>query len=374
MKLKIAALGAKGLPHPGGIEQVMEEIGSRLVKRGHSVDVFVRDHYMADKPFFSFKGMGLPRSPGIQNKYLDAITHSSSALLKILLSNYDIVYVNSVPLSVLAWLPRVFGKKVVVHTHGLDWKREKWAGFASKLIRLSAWSSVAFPHATFCVCLEDKRFLEKSYNRPCTYIPNGVPISNLSPPEIIVEWGLEPLSYILFMARLVQEKGCHFLLEAWKHVPESVKNGRKLVIAGDTNHVDDYYNSLSEYRSLKDVIFTGFVTGTKKEELLSNALCFAQPSTIEGMPLSLLEAMGYGRMILASDIQENQDLLQGRGMTFESRNIEDLEQKLIHILQCDNEELIKQGQELYRYGIDHFNWDRIVDDVESALLNLFLSN
>ncbi len=367
MKLKIAALGAKGIPHPGGIELVMEEIGSRLVKKGHRFDIFVRKHYMIDKPFNNYKGIGLPRSPGLHNKYFDAMSHSASAIPNIIINNYNVFYINSVGLSTLAWLPRIVGRKVVVHTHGLDWKREKWKGIAKKMVRMSAWSSVNFPNLTFCVCQEDKRFLESFYGRPCHYIPNGIPKVVLRQPHEIEAWGLKRDSYLLFMARLVPEKGAHFLLHAWNNIPEEYKRNKKLVIAGDSNHRDGYYYDIKDFNRFEDIVFTGFATGSLKEELLSNALCFTQPSTIEGMPLSLLEAMGYGRMILSSDIQENMNVLSGHGLTFKSRNIDDLTRKLIQILSLKKDVIELKGRNIERYGKANFNWDQIVDKVERLL-------
>ena len=371
MNLKIAALGAKGIPHPGGIELVMEEIGSRLVKRGHRFDIFVREHYMRDKPFKQYKGIGLPRSCGLHHKNFDAITHSTSALVPIFFEKYDVVYLNSVGLSVLAWLPRALAKKVVVHTHGLDWKREKWGFIAKKLIRMSAWSSVAFPQLTFCVCLEDKRFLERMYRKKCHYIPNGIPHVERRAPDRIKKWGLLDSDYFLFMARLVPEKGAHFLLEAWGGIPPKDKLNRKLVIAGGTNHEDPYYHRLMGYDRFDDIIFTGFATGALKEELLSNALCFVQPSTIEGMPLSLLEAMGYARMILASDIQENRDVLGGHGWNFRSGSPENLSKRLLDICRLPQETIKEEGQGAHEFGMKTYNWDRITNDVEDQLKSLF---
>lgn len=370
MKLKIAALGAKGIPHPGGIELVMEEIGSRLVQRGHQFDIFVRKHYMADKPFGRYEGIGLPRSPGFHGKHWDALSHSASAFPKIFSKGYDVIYINSLGLSTLAWLPRALGRKVVVHTHGLDWKREKWGPVARKLIRMSAWTSVNLPHKTFCVCLEDKRFLERTYGRRCHYIPNGIPNVIRRQPDKIRKWGLVGGAYLLFMARLVPEKGAHLLLEAWGKLRRECKRNQKLVIAGDSNHRDKYYHRLMDFKLSKDIIFTGFATGKLKEELLSNALCFVQPSTLEGMPLSILEAMGYGRMILASDIQENIDVLSGHGWTFQSRNIDDLSQKLSQTLQLRKDAIENEGEKLRKFGMQNYNWDRITDKVEEHLTNL----
>ncbi len=370
MRLKIAALGAKGIPHPGGIELVMEEIGSRLVRRGHRFDIFVRKHYMADKPFNQYKGIGLPRSLGLHTKNLDALSHSISALPQILTQGYNVVYINSVGLSTLAWLPRIGGQKVVVHTHGLDWKREKWHSLAKRLIRMSAWTSAKLPDLTFCVCLEDKRFLEGTYGVKCIYIPNGIPIVKLCKSDEIRKWGLKEDNYLLFMARLVPEKGAHILIDAWRQIPKKYKVDKKLVIAGDSNHRDRYYQDLMEFKCFDDIVFTGFATGRLKEELLSNALCFVQPSTIEGMPLSILEAMGYGRMILASDIQENLDVLSGHGWKFKSGEIEDLLKKLIAILSLSKERLGGEGHTLMEFGLVNYNWDKIVDKVEMLLIDL----
>jgi len=370
VKLKIAALGAKGIPYPGGIELVMEEIGSRLVKRGHRFDIFVRESYMEGRPIRSYRGMGLPRSPGIRTKHLDALSHSASGMVKIAFENYNVIYINSFGLSALAWFPRILGKKVVVHTHGLDWKRDKWGAVAKRLIRMTAWSSVHLPHATFCVCLEDKMFLEKRFGAKCHYVPNGMPQAVYREPSKIRKYGLQEGTYLLFMARLVPEKGAHFLLEAWKRLPTTLKKGIQLVIAGDSNHRDRYFHTLLQYKDLENVIFTGFVTGRLKQELLSNALCFIQPSTIEGMPVSILEVMSYGRMVLASDIQENVDVLGGYGWTFKSRDVDDLTRKLLEILHMDKGLITDEGQKLLNYGKVNYDWEKIVDKVENVLLFL----
>lgn len=373
MKLKIAALGAKGIPHPGGIELVMEEIGSRLVQRGHKFDIFVREHYMADKPFLMYKEIGLPRSFGFHSKYLDALSHSISAFPQIIKNKYNIIYINSMGLSILSWLPLLLGKKVVVHTHGLDWKREKWGFLAKKLIRVSAWTAANLTHYTFCVCLQDKRFLENHYGKSCHYIPNGIPNAIYRGPNKIKRWGLKGGDYLLFMARLVPEKGAHFLLQAWRNIPNEVKQNKKLVIAGDSNHRDKYYYDLMNFQNSQNIIFTGFVTGLLKEELLSNTLCFIQPSTIEGMSLSTLEAMGYGRMILTSDIQENLDMLSGHGWTFQSQDVDDLSSKLKKILTLESDKIKNEGKKIHKFGVENYNWERVTDRVEKHLINLFSS-
>jgi len=352
----------------------MEEIGSRLVQKGHRFDIFVRKRYMGKEGPRRFKGVGLPLSPGVYSKHLDALSHSTSALARVLSRDYNILYINSVGLSVLALLPKVLGLGTVVHTHGLDWKREKWGPLARRLIRMSGWTSVRFPHLTFCVCREDKRFLEGTYGTRCIYVPNGIPKIVFARPERIRQWGLGGGDYLLFMARLVPEKGAHFLLEAWQRLPRECKGGKKLVIAGDSNHRDEYYRRLMDFGGAGDIVFTGFARDRIKAELFSNAFCFVQPSTVEGMPLSVLEAMGYGRMILASDIQENKDLLSGHGWTFQSGNVDDLSSKLMKILQLDRDAADRSGREIREFGLRSYDWDRITDKVERHLIELLRIN
>jgi glycosyltransferase involved in cell wall biosynthesis len=195
-------------------------------------------------------------------------------------------------------------------------------------------------------------------------------VTPLAPGEI-KRLGLKEKNYFLFMARLVPEKGAHLLIQAWQQIPSEYRSGRKLVIAGDSNHKDKYYFDLMGYKKATDIIFTGFATGRLKAELLSNALCFVQPSTIEGMPLSILEAIGYKRMILASDIQENKDVLSGLGWLFKSGNIKDLSGKLIQIMGLNEDIVTEAARALNNYGTRTYNWDIITDTIEQYLMKLF---
>lgn len=369
-KLKIAVLGAKGIPHPGGIENVMEELCSRLATKGHTVDIFVREHYMKDKPRTEYRGIGLPMSGGIHTKNLDAITHSLTALAKILSRQYDIVYFNSIGLSTLSWVPRLFGMKTVVHTHGLDWKREKWGRIARLLLRFSAYTTAKCPNRTICVCLEDKRFLESRYNAECVYLPNGATGGQPVTPDLITQYGLTGNDYLLFMSRLVPEKGCHLLIDAWQQLPDDLKKGKKLVIAGDSNHRDEYYDGIMSYRGKDDIVFTGFATGRLKEELLSNAFCFIQPSSIEGLPLSVLEALRYGLPVIVSDITENTDAVKKCGLKFKSGDAMDLLEKIREIMIMSPDDISKQREAASVLAETEYDWDRIAEKLEALLCDL----
>jgi glycosyltransferase involved in cell wall biosynthesis len=227
------------------------------------------------------------------------------------------------------------------------------------------------PDLTFCVCKEDQTYLERTFGKPCIYLPNGIPAVTLREAKEIGRWGLTGNDYLLFMARLVPEKGAHVLLNAWLQIPIEQRRNMKLVIAGDSNHRDKYYHQLMDFDIHKDIIFTGFVVGNLKAELLTNALCFIQPSSIEGMSLSILEAMGYGRLILASDIQENKDILGDNGRYFKTGNIADLSTKIVDILQLEQEAIVALGRRMNAYGKEKYDWDNIVDNMEDNLLGLW---
>jgi len=190
-KANIAVLGVKGLPFTGGLEIIMEEIGQRFVRSGYGFNVFVRKHYMAGKRNLeTYKGIRLRYSSGIHSKHLDAISHSFTALIKIIRDHYDIVYVNAIGISVLGFIPRLFGRKVIVQVHGLDFDREKWGKIAKCFLRFSCFTTAWFADRIICVSIQDKDYFERRFGVDCIFIPNGITIRDKVAPNLIrKEWG-----------------------------------------------------------------------------------------------------------------------------------------------------------------------------------------
>ncbi len=354
-KAKIAVLGVKGLPFTGGLEIIMEEIGRRFVSLGYGFHVFVRKQYMTEKHISkTYKGIRLRYSRGIHSKHLDAITHSFTALIKIISGRYDIIYINAIGISVLGFIPRLFGKKVIVQVHGLDFKREKWGALASLFLKFSCLTTVLFADRILCVSMEDKLYFDRRFGTNCIFTPNGVTEKEkLAPHAIREKWGLEENGYILFMARLVKEKGCHLLLEAYR----GLETEKLLVIAGDNSHREPYSEDLKKQASDR-ILFIGFVDGREKNELLSNAYCYVLPSTLEAMPLSLLEAMNLGNCIIASDLPELKAVLKDDGLLFGTGDALDLREKLSRTLN-DPAFVKDQGQKMIDRVRTNHNWDRI---------------
>ncbi len=345
----------------------MEEIGRRLVREGFRFDVFVRRHYMEGKhQLDSWKGIGLRYSPGIHSKHLDAISHSITALCKILLDDYQIVYINAIGVSLLAFVPRAFGRKVIVQVHGLDFKRAKWNRIAKAVLRLSCHTTVWFSDLIICVSQQDKAYFDERFGTDCLFIPNGVTRKRPTAPKLIrSNWGLSRGSYILFMGRLVKEKGCHLLLRAYLQL----ETDKALVVAGDDPHNAPYCQSLKRHAG-DHIHFVGYVDGAEKEELLSNAYCYVLPSTLEGMPLSVLEAMSHGRCVIASDLPELRDVLGDYGLFFEVDSADSLRDTIAYAL--ENPDLVeRRGRGLRALSRDRHDWDAIYQQYRAAIDSVY---
>ena len=209
------------------------------------------------------------------------------------------------------WIPKLFGKRVISTIHGLDWDREKWRGsVASKFIRGGEKNAVKYADEIIVLSKDVQKYFLETYGRETHFIPNGVNRPEVREAKLITDhFGLEKDSYILFLGRLVPEKGIRYLVEAFKNV----KTDKKLVIAGGSSDTDSFMEELKELAKGDDrILFTGFVQGAMLDELYSNAYIYTLPSDLEGMPLSLLEAMSYGNCCLVSDIPECAEVVEDK--------------------------------------------------------------
>ena len=366
--MKIAMIGHKRIPsREGGVEIVVEELSTRLVKRGYQVDVYNRkgrniQDKNADKEnrkIKKYKGVNIITIPTINKKGLDALIYSFFASIRAIFGKYDILHYHAEGSCAMLWIPHLFRKKIVVTIHGLDWQRAKWGGFATKYIKFGEKLAAKYADKIIILKKNIQKYLRDTYNRDTKFIPNGVNKPTLRQAKIIKEkYGLEKDSYILFLARIVPEKGLHYLIEAFK----KIDTDKKLVIAGEASHTNDYLKKIK--KSIKDdnrIIMTGFVQGIELQELYSNCLIYCLPSDVEGMPLSLLEAISYGCNCLVSDIEENKQITEEANViTFKNGNIGDLEEKLQKLLNNDNKNKVYANDEFFKVH----NWDYIEEKIE----------
>lgn len=362
--MKIAMYGIKGIPVPAGAENVAEQIGSRLVQRGHQVTVYVRAHY-TPRSLKEYKGMRLVHLPSIPTKNLDAITHSLLSTLAVLVSDVDVVHIHSTGNSIFAFLPRLRGMKTVVQSHGLDWQRAKWGKLARAYLKMTDYTTVRFPSVPTAVSRKMQCYYQDKFNQPVVYIPNGVELNQKVAPHEILRYGLKGNDYIFFAARLVPEKGCHYLIQAYRSL---CSPGKKLVIAGDGNYNDPYAQAIKENAS-EHILFLGFVRGKLLDELLSNAYMYVLPSEVEGLSTGLLEAISYGNCVLVSDIEENMEAIVNAGVPFKSGCSDDLAVKMQALLQ--DELLVEHYRDMAKRTADKkYDWERVTDQYEALYRSL----
>ena len=363
--LRIAMLGHKRIPsREGGIEIVVEELATRMAKKSHSVTCYNRKgHNVAGSEFDgtklkTYKGVTLQDVFTIDKRGLAAMTASVSASLRAALGNYDVVHIHAEGPAFMCWLPKLFGKKVIVTVHGLDHQRAKWGKFASWYIRSGEKNAVRFADEIIVLSKGVQDYFQNTYGRTTRFIPNGVNKAKLRKARQITEkWGLTKDSYILYLGRIVPEKGERYLIEAFKQT----KTDKKLVIAGGSSDTQAFMDELRSLAKDDDrIIFTGFVQGEILEELYSNPYIYTLPSDLEGMPLSLLEAMSYGNCCLTSDIPECAEVVEDKALLFRKSDVSDLKAKLQNA--CDHPEMVESYKaQAEEFICRKYNWDDVVE-------------
>lgn len=364
--LQIAMLGHKHVPgREGGIEVVVEELSTRMAAQGHQVTCYNRSgHHVSGKEFDGkklrgYKDIRLKTVFTINQKGLAAMTSSVFAAIKTALGKYDVVHFHAEGPCAMLWLPRLFGKRCIATIHGLDWQRAKWGGFATKYIKFGEKIAVKYADEIIVLSKDVQNYFLKEYGRKTVFIPNGVNRPGIIEAQLIKEkWGLEKDSYVLFLGRLVPEKGIRYLIEAFK----DIQTDKKLVIAGGSSDTDAFMQELQEAGKEDDrIIFTGFVQGRVLDELYSNAYVYTLPSDLEGMPLSLLEAMSYGNCCLVSDIPECAEVVEDKALIFKKSDVNDLREKLQNA--CDHPEKVTELKEQTADFIcEKYNWDNVVEE------------
>lgn len=366
--MKIAMIGHKRVPsREGGVEIVVEELSTRLVNLGHDVVIYNRKKNSKNNNDNKiYKGIKLVDVFTINKKSLDAIIYSLFATFLALFGKYDVIHYHAEGPCAMLFIPHLFKIRTVATIHGLDWQRAKWGGFATKFL-LFGEKQAAYKADEVIVLSENvKNYFKEKYNCNANFIPNGINKPNIKNANIIKnKYNLNKNDYILFLARIVPEKGLHYLLDAYKNI----NTDKKLLIAGGSSHTNEYFEKIKQ-SALEDnrIIMTGFVQGEELEELFSNAFLYVLPSDIEGMPISLLEAMSYGCPCLVSNIEENMQVIGQNGFSFKRSDVNDLKQKLIYIL--NQEDKLKQiGLDSREYVLKKYNWDDIVEKTISLYEN-----
>ena len=364
-QLNIVMLGHKRIPsREGGVEIVVEELATRMAAAGHRVACLNRaGKHVGGKEFDvaelkEYKGVQIRKVPTLDKKGLAAMTASVTGAIAAAFGRYDVVHFHAEGPCAMLWLPKLFGKRCIATIHGLDHQRAKWGKFARTYIMLGEKCAAKFADEIIVLSKGVQQYFRDTYGRETVFIPNGVTKPEIREAQLITEqYGLKKDDYILFLGRLVPEKGVAYLIDAFKNV----RTDKKLVIAGGSSDTAAFAQELKD-RAEEDarILFTGFVQGRMLEELYSNAYVYVLPSDLEGMPLSLLEAMSYGNCCVTSDIEECAAVMEEYGATFPKGDVSALVETLQRL--CDEPQLVDAyKQQAADYITGKYSWDDVTE-------------
>jgi glycosyltransferase involved in cell wall biosynthesis len=358
-RLRVAFIGGRGVVSKySGIETYYEEVGARLAEMGHEVTVYCRNYFTPALEEFS--GMRLVRLPTIRSKHLETLVHTAVSTVHALFQNYDIVHYHALGPALFSRFPRWWGKKTVVTVQGLDWQRRKWGQVASLVLRLGERASVRLPSGTMVVSQALRQRYRERHRVETFYVPNGGVLRERGEARKILGWGLTPGNYILFLGRLSPEKGCHLLVEAYERLNTDVK----LVLAGASSYSDNYSRELRTHASDRIKILD-WVSGETLDQLLTNAMLFVLPSDLEGLSLALLDAMGAGLCVVASDVAENREVVMDAGYTFRRGDAGDLADRLSFLI-ANPAVREAAGRAAKARVREHYLWPKIAQEIERA--------
>jgi glycosyltransferase involved in cell wall biosynthesis len=358
-RLRVAFIGGRGVVSKySGIESYYEEVGARLAEMGHEVTVYCRNYFTP--PLKKFLGMRVVRLPTIRSKHLETVMHTALSTAHALTQNYDIVHYHTLGPALFSGFPRWFGKKTLVTVQGLDWQRGKWGRLAAFVLRLGERASVGLPNGTMVVSQTLHQRYREQHGVDSFYVPNGATLRRKREPRKIFDWAVTPGKYILFLGRFSPEKGCHLLVEAYERMRTDVK----LVMAGASSYCDDYSRQLRTHAS-DQIKILDWVTGEALDELLTNAMLFVLPSDMEGLSLALLDAMGAGLCVVASDVPENREVVRDAGYTFRRGDAGDLADRLSFLI-ANPAVREAAGRAAKARILEHYMWPKIAAEIERA--------
>ena len=360
--MKIVVTGTRGIPAiMGGVETHCEELFPRVVALGYDVTVMRRSSYVADS-LTEWHGVKLVDIPTPRKKAFEAIVHTVRAVIAARRLGADVVHIHAIGPALVTPLARLLGMKVVFTHHGPDYDRDKWGAAAKMMLRLGEMLGCRFANRVIVISDIIRNLIASKHGRTrgVSLIYNGVPAADKCHfPEYFSELGITEGNYVLGMSRFVPEKNLHHLIEAFSRVKSE---GLKLVIAGDSDFPDEYSEGLKRQAREAGVVLTGFVKGQKLHSLLTNARCFVLPSSHEGLPIALLEAMSYGLPVIVSDIPANLEVGLPDKCYFPVGDIDALASRL--------SVLCEDPLARIDYDMAKYDWDHIAKEVSDVYRSL----
>lgn len=358
--MKIVVTGTRGIPNiMGGVETHCEELFPRIASLGYDVTVIRRKSYVHNT-LSEWKGVKLVDVETPKKKSFEAIIHTFRATLMAKRLGADIIHIHAIGPALVIPFAKLMGLKVVFTHHGPDYDRDKW-GFAAKtMLKLGEKMGCKFADHVIVISDVIKNLIAQRCGRTKNVhlIYNGVPEPEICDyPDYFKELGIENGKYILGMCRFVPEKHLHDLVDAYVKLKDEhrIQDGIRLVLAGDTDFEDDYSLGLKQKARENGVVLTGFIRGRKLHSLLTNTMCYSLPSSHEGLPIALLEAMSYKLPVITSAIPANLEVGLDESCYHHVGDVEALAQKV--------ENIVNRPLQRIHYDMSKYNWDVIARKV-----------
>lgn len=365
--MKVALFGTRGIPASySGFETCVEQLGQRLVQRGHQTTVYCRSHHITYEGSH-YKGMRLVRLPTITNKYLDTIFHSFLSSIHALSQRYDVGLYFIAGNSPVVWIPRLVGTKTVLNVDGLDWKREKWPPLAKRYIQFAEHLATKLPNTYLTDSHSVQGYYRDRFGDEPLYIPYGSEVEIRPPGETLARLGLEERGYILFVGRLVPENYAHHLVDAFLDLDTELR----CVIVGDAPYAEEYITSLkARARDDPRVLFTGYLFGEGYHELGSNAFIFVETSGVGGTHPALVEAMAFGNCVVVHNTPENLETIGDAGFAYDGKAGKDNLRQVLQVLLSEPELVEEHRQRARQRAQTCYTWEAVTDAYERLFYRL----
>ena len=361
--MKIAFIGQKGIPaKSGGVDRHVESLAFFLAKKEIDLIVYNRKGYL-DKDTKELEGVKTVSLPFISTQSLAAISHGFLATLDAMKRKVDIIHYHGIGPCLLAWIPKIFSPKIkiVATLHSFDYGNDKWGSFAKVMLRLGEKLMVKYADEIIVLTSSMKDYLYQRYNREAVIIQNGALIQKTDDKKVLADFNLEEKKYLITVSRLIRLKGIQYLINVFKKLKleNKIAGDFKLVIVGD----GEYETELRKLANNdNDIVFCGNQSGDNLSALYSNSALFVQSSEMEGLSISLLEAMAHGLTILASDISANYEAGADTIYYFPTKNEDELALRLVSILN-NKEEMAVKARKAKERAETVFNWEVISEKI-----------
>lgn len=361
--MRIAILGSRGIPaHYGGFETFAEQLSTRLVERGHQVTVYCCSIYSPSNAQF-YRGVRRVILPSIKIKSVEKIFYSTLSLVHVSFTRNEIILMLGVSSAFFSFIPRIFGKKVVINIDGLEWKRKKWSRVVSFFLKIGERTAGMFSNEVIADSKVIQKYYVNKYGKSPIFIAYGAEIKKYPAGEILEKSYLKKDDYILYVSRLEPENNAHLLVSAF----EKLKTNMNLVIVGDASYNSDYIRKLKN-TSDQRIEFLGAVYGEGYKELQSNSYVYVHGNEVGGTNPALLEAMGYGNCVLAIDVPYNREVVDDAGILYK-KSIEDLRNKLQFVI--DNPDVVLKYRKKAQQRIaSEYTWEKIINEYEKLFLSI----